>query len=62
MVDIDIQEVLNHLDDVLDSTQHDKRVMEAEYAEFYDGIIFAYREMIDWLVWRKQTEEHRWKH
>lgn len=61
MVDIDIQEVINHIDELIQSTHSDMVVMEdnPEVIEFYRGMLFGYDELKDFLNFRKGVEELR---
>ena len=63
MIEIDIQEVINHIDDLIESTIGDSAIMDndAKIQEFYNGMLFAYDEIKDFLKHRKDVEELRWE-
>ena len=61
MIEIDIQEVINHIDDLIESTIGDSAIMEndSKIQEFYNGMLFAYDEIKDFVKHRKDVEELR---
>lgn len=61
MVRLDIDEIRNHINKLIESTIEDMAVMndDVKIQEFYNGMLFAYDEIVDFLKHRKEVEELR---
>ena len=62
MTKISIQEVEDHIRKLVESTIEDMSFMKndgKEIQEFYNGMLFGYDEILDYLKHRKEVEELR---